>query len=190
MVVVSVTLIMSQILRGALKQYESNLFNIERKLCKATKHEQLLLAYKKSKKYPKGMKLRFHLSLCNHDNKLKDVCSKILHKTSTGIRDEIIKALEKEIRTLKTKRSHNCSNIKNKTIRENYKLIKKVVAEKVVISERKIKSRQVRKISRDKVQPTRSVRKRNRRFNKNVILDKRKEKRKRYDLRKNKASKK
>ena len=37
------------------------------------------------------MKLRFHLSLCNHDNKLKDVCSKILHKASTGIRDGIVK---------------------------------------------------------------------------------------------------
>ena len=106
---------MSQILRGALKQYEGNLFNIERKLCKVTKHKQLLLTYKKSKKYPKGMKLRFHLSLCNHDNKLKDVCSKILHKASTGICDEIIKALEKEIRTLKTKRNHNRNNIKTVT---------------------------------------------------------------------------
>ena len=48
------------------------------------------------------MKLKIHLSLCNHDNKLKDICSKIRHKASTGIRDEIIKALEKEIRTLKT----------------------------------------------------------------------------------------
>ena len=72
------------------------------------------------------MKLRFHLSLCNHDNKVKDVCSKILLKTSTGIRDEIMKALEKEIRTLKAKRDNNRNNIKNKTIRENYKLIKKV----------------------------------------------------------------
>ena len=85
------------------------------------------------------MKLRFHLSLCNHDNKLKDVCSKILHKTSTGIRDEIIKVLEKQIRTLTTKRNNNRNNIKNKTTRENYKLIKKVVAKKVVILEQKIK---------------------------------------------------
>ena len=68
---------MSQILLGVLKQYVNSLFNIERKLCKATKHKQLLLTYKKSKKYPKGMRLRFHLSLCNHDNKLKDVCSKL-----------------------------------------------------------------------------------------------------------------
>ena len=60
------------------------------------------------------MKLRFHLSLCNHDNKRKDVCIKILHKASTGRHDEIIKALEKEIRTLKTKRNHNCSNVKIK----------------------------------------------------------------------------
>ena len=77
----------------------------------------------------------FHLSLCNHDKKLKDICSKILHKASTGIRDEIIEALEKEIRTLRTKRNNNRNNIKNKTTRENYKLIKKLVAEKVVTLE-------------------------------------------------------
>ena len=65
------------------------------------------------------MKLRFHLSLCNHDNKLKDVCSKIyVINYMQRIRDEIIKALEKEIRTPKTKRNHD--NIKNKTTRENY----------------------------------------------------------------------
>ena len=45
------------------------------------------------------MKVRFHLSFCNHDSKLIDVCNKILHKASSGILDEIIKALEKEIRT-------------------------------------------------------------------------------------------
>ena len=126
------------------------------------------------------MKLRFQLSLCNHDNKLKDVCSKILHKASTGIRDEIIKALEKEIRNLRTKRNNNRNNIKNKTTRENYKLIKKLVAEKVVTIEQKIKSRQVRKLSRDNIRSTASVRKRNRRFKKDVMVNKRKEKRKRY----------
>ena len=136
------------------------------------------------------MKLRFHLSLYNHDNKLKDVCSKILHKASTGIRDEIIEALEKEIRTLRTKRNNNRNNIKNKTTRENYKLIKKLVAEKVVTLEQKVKSRQVRKLSRDNIRPTTSVRKRNRRFKKDVIVNKRKEKREGTDLRKRKVLKK
>ena len=110
------------------------------------------------------MKLRFHLSPCNHGSKLKDVCSKILHKASTGIRDEIIKALEKEIRTLKTKRNHNCSNIRN--------------------------LEKPKKISLDNIQPTRSVRKRNRRFKKNVIVMKEKKNVKGIDLRKNISSKK
>ena len=57
------------------------------------------------------MKLRFHLSAWNHDNKLKDVCCKALHKASIIIRDEIIKALEKEIRTLRTKRNINRTNL-------------------------------------------------------------------------------
>ena len=174
--VVSNTLTMSQILRGALKQYVNSLFNIERKLCKATKHEQLLLTYKKSKRYLKGMKLRFHLSLCSHDKKPKDVYSKILHKASTGIRDEIIKALEKEIRNLRTKCNNNRNDVKNKTTGENYKFIKKLVPEKVVILEHKVKSRQVRTLSRDNMQPTTSVRKRNRRFKKDVIRNKRRKK--------------
>ena len=140
----------------------------------------MLLSYKKSKKYPKGVKLRFYLSLCDHDDKFKVVCSKILHKTSTGILDEIIKALEKEIRTLRTKCNNNRNTIKNKTTRENYKLIGKIVPEKVVILEQKIKSRQARKISRDNIQPTASVPKRSRRFKKDVIVNKGKEKRKRY----------
>ena len=116
---------MSQILRGAVKQYVNNLFKIERKLCKAAKHKQLLLTYKKSKKYPKGMTLRFHLSLCNHDYKLNDVCSKILHKASTGIRDEIIKAPEKEIITLRAKRNNNRNNIKIKLPDKIINLFKK-----------------------------------------------------------------
>ena len=149
-------------------------------MCKANRHKQLLLSYKKSKKYPKGVKLRFYLSLCDHDDKFKVVCSKILHKTSTGILDEIIKTLEKEIRTLRTKCNNNRNTIKNKTTRENYKLIGKIVPEKVVILEQKIKSRQARKISRDNIQPTASVPKRSRRFKKDVIVNKGKEKRKRY----------
>ena len=87
--------------------------------------------------------------------------------------DEIIKALEKEIRTLRTKRN-------NKTTRESYKVIRKIVAEKVVILEQKIKSCQARKISRDNIQATASVPKRSRRFKKDVIVNKGKEKRERY----------
>ena len=158
-------------------------------MCKANKHKHFLLSHEKSKKYPKGVKLRFYLSLCNHDDKFKVVCSKILHKASAGKLDEIIKALEKEIRTLRTKCNNNRNTIKNKTTRENYKLIGKIVPEKVVILEQKIKSRQARKISRDNIQPTASVPKRSRRFKKDVIVNKGKEKRKRYRSKKKQSIK-
>ena len=117
------------------------------------------------------------------------ISSKILHKASTGVCDEIIKALEEEIRTVRTKRYNNCNNIKNKTTRENYELIKKIVAEKVVTLKQKIKSRQVRKLSRDNIRFTTSVCKRNRRFKKDVIVNKRKEKRKRYRSKKKQSIK-
>ena len=79
------------------------------------------------------MKLRFNLSLCNYNNKLKDACNNILNHASAGIRDVIIKALDKEVNTLKLIRNQTRKNIKTKTSRENYKLINKSVAEKIAI---------------------------------------------------------
>ena len=119
---------MSQILEGTLKQYESKLHNIEKKLCKTIKHKELLLSYKKSKKYRESMKLKFNISLCNRNIQLKNEWNKILDTASFRIRNKITKALKKEITSLKRKRSENHTNIKNNTAKENDKLIKKTVA--------------------------------------------------------------
>ena len=89
-----------------------------------------------------------------------------------------LKLLKKKLE-LRTKRNNNCNNIKNKTTRENYKHIKKVVAEKVVILEQKIKSHHIRKISHDK-HTTYYISLKKRWFKNNVIVNKRKEKRERY----------
>ena len=64
------------------------------------------------------------------------------------------------------------------------------MAEKVVTLEQKIKSRQVQKLSRDNIRPTASVRKRNRRFKKDVIVKRGKKNVKGIALRKNKVLKK
>ena len=93
-----------------------------------------------------------------------------------------LKLLKKKLE-LRTKRNNNCNNIKNKTTRENYKHIKKVVAEKVVILEQKIKSHQIRKISHDK-HTTYYISLKKRWFKNNVIVNKRKEKRERYRFKK------
>ena len=116
---------MSQILQGTSKQYESKLYKIQKKLCKAIKHKELLLSYKKSKKYPKGMKLKFNLSLSNRNIQLKNECNKILDTASFKTRDKITEALNKGITSLKRKHSENHTSIKDKTTKENYKLIKK-----------------------------------------------------------------
>ena len=92
----------------------------------------------------------------------------------------IIKALHKEVNTLKLIRNQTRKNIKTKTSRENYKLINKSVAVKIAILERNIKFRHTRKQERDHIQPNIVARKRNRRFKKEIIMNKRKEKRKRY----------
>ena len=71
------------------------------------------------------MKLKFNLSLCNRNIQLKNECNKILDTASFRTRDKIIKALNKEITSLKRKRSENHTRIKNNTTKENYKVIKK-----------------------------------------------------------------
>ena len=119
------------------------------------------------------MKLKFNLSLCKHKLQLKNECNKSLDTASFRIRDKIMKALNNEIKSLKRKRSENHTSIKNKTTWENYKLIKKILAQKVVILERNIKSQ-------DHIQHKIATQKRNRRFKRNIAVDKRKEKRKRY----------
>ena len=119
------------------------------------------------------MKLKFNLSLCKCKLQLKNECNKSLDTASFRIRDKIMKALNNEIKSLKRKRSENHTSIKNKTTWENYKLIKKILAQKVVILERNIKSQ-------DHIQHKIATQKRNRRFKRNIAVDKRKEKRKRY----------
>ena len=115
---------------------------------------------------------------------MKNECKKILDTASFRIRDKIIKTLNNEITSLIRKRSENHTSIKNKTTKENYKLLKKTVAQKVVILGRNIKSWPSRKRQRDQIQHTTASKKRNRRFNRNIAVDKRKEKRKRYKARK------
>ena len=100
-----------------------------------------------------------------------------------------LKLLRKKFELLKQNVTIIANNIKNKTTRENYKFIEKVVTAEVVILEWKIKSRQVRKISSDNIRPTKSVRKRKRTFKKDVIVNKRKEKHKRYRCKKNQSNK-
>ena len=76
------------------------------------------------------MKLKFNLSLCSRNIQLKKECNKILDTASFRIRGKITKALNKEITSLKRKRSENHTSIKNNTTKENYKLIKKTVVQK------------------------------------------------------------
>ena len=87
--------------------------------------QELLSSYKRSKKYPKGLKLKFNLSLCTRNIQLKKECNKILDTASFRIRDKITEALNKEITSLKTKRSENHTSIKNKTTKKITNLSKK-----------------------------------------------------------------
>ena len=81
------------------------------------------------------------------------------------------------ISTLKTKYNQSCTNLKNKTTKENYRLIKKRVGGDIVVLERYTKSWHIRQSNCDHVQTTIVGRS----FKRNIILNKRK---KRYRARK------
>ena len=110
---------------------------------------------------------------------IKKVCSDFLFYQISILSD----APDKEIRTLKTRCNQSRKNIKNKTTKETYRLIKKTVAGKFIVLEHNIKSRHIQKRNRDHVQPTIVTCKGNR-FKRNIILNKKKEKHKRYRVRK------
>ena len=56
------------------KQLERNLFKIKNKITRYSHHRIFLEKYKNNQKYPKGLSLRFNLSLCSNSEDLQKSC--------------------------------------------------------------------------------------------------------------------
>ena len=97
---------------GLLQQRKRGLLHIEEKLCKYNLHHELLLNYKKNHKFPKGMSLKFNLSLCN-DEETKILCRQVLRKASLGLRYILLDKVPKKVESLKSEKADVIRTLKN-----------------------------------------------------------------------------
>ena len=94
---------MSEILHGNNHVFENSLIKIEKKLCQSILHKEIILLYKNCKTFPKGLHLKFNLSLCEEDRNLQRKCNFILRAAAGKIQDQRIKALNTKISSLRQK---------------------------------------------------------------------------------------
>ena len=93
--------IMSEILHVNNHVFENSLIKIQKKLCQNILHKDMLLRYENCKTFPKGMHLKFYLSLCDEDRNLQQKCNFILRAAASKIQDQIIKDLNIKISSLR-----------------------------------------------------------------------------------------
>ena len=159
---------MSEILHvtqeNLLLQRKFSILHLEEKLCRYNLHRELLLNYKKNRKYPKGMSLKFNPSLCN-DEATDKLCRNILRKASFRIRDIMLDAVSKKIENLKSEKNNLFRTFKENTSSVEFGSILKYVQPKVQKLSKDIKSRHLRKYERDRIKIIESAC-RNRRFRK------------------------
>ena len=170
---------MSQILCHN-KKLDKDLFAIEKKLCTHQHHKENLLNYKKNNKVPKRLLLKFNLTLFTDNSVLKEQCNNISFNASSQIRNKIMKALEKKIKTLSKERKSLLNKIKTTFNHQEIENIKKNICNiKNIIKTNTIK-KQNRKNRRDNMKNNNNKqRKKNRRFDRSLLTQERKNKNKR-----------
>ena len=87
---------MSEILHGNNHVSENSSIKIEKKLRQNILRKEMLLRYKNCKTFPKGLHLKFNLSLCKKDRNLQRNCNFVFRAAAVKIQDLIIIALKIE----------------------------------------------------------------------------------------------
>ena len=141
---------MTQILPNTTSR-KLELLNIEEKLCRYTLHEELLVNYKKNRKYPKGMQLKFNLSLCSDSDSLNKTCESALRQTSFKLRDSILKEVRSHITYLSNLRKELISVINGNVSSSEFRNISDFIQEKIAFLTTNIKIAQARKYERDNI---------------------------------------
>ena len=134
---------MSKILHGNNHVFENSLIQIEKKLCQNTFHKEMLPRYKNCKTFPKGLHLKFNLSLCKEDRSLQRNCNFILCAAAGKIQDQIIKALNIKINSLRQKVRNLLKSVAKRLSKEQLKSLNckiKIITDKET---EKIKQRQI-----------------------------------------------
>ena len=92
---------MSKILHNNNHAFGNSLIKMEKKLSQNIFQKEMLLGYKNFKTFPKGLHLKFNLSLCKEDRNLQRICNYILCAAAGKIQDHIIKALNIKINSIR-----------------------------------------------------------------------------------------
>ena len=143
-----------------------------------TQKEKMLLCYKNCKTFPKGLHLKFNLSLYKGDCKFQRNCNFMLPAAAGKIQDQIIKALNIKISALGQKRKNIRKSVVKRISKEQFKSLKCKIKKVIDKGREKIKQRQIRKYNKDNIVIT-LYKKKNRSFSRKQLCAKLKEK-KRY----------
>ena len=84
----------------ATQQDKYLILNKEKQLCRYTLHQELLTNCKGNRKYPKGIRLKFNLSLCLGSPELQRHCKRVPRNTSLKLRGIIFKTVELKVKEI------------------------------------------------------------------------------------------
>ena len=106
----------------SVHQRKLNILHLEEKLRRYTFHQQLLQNYKKNKKFPMGMLLKFNLSLCS-DEKTNKLCRNVLRNASFKLRDIMLEGVPTIIVNLTSEKTNLVRSVKENPTVEEFSLI-------------------------------------------------------------------
>ena len=139
---------MSEILHitqdDSFHQKKLDTLHLAEKYCKYTLHQELLLNYKKNKKFPKGMSLKFNPSLCNNET-INKRCRKVLRNASFMLRDIMLDGITEKLRDLKSEKANFDATLKESFTTEEYHEIINYVEHNVDRLSKEIRNRHIKK---------------------------------------------
>ena len=162
---------MSEILHGNNDVFENSLIKIEKKLCQNILLKEMLHRYKNCKTFPKGLHLKFNLSLSKEDRNLQQNCNFILLDAAGKIQDQIIKALYIKISSPRQKIRNLRKSATKRISKEQFKSLNCKIRRITDKEREKIKQRQIRKYNRDNL-IIKTFKKKNRRFSRKHLCAK------------------
>ena len=164
---------MSEIIHGNNQVFGNSLIKIEKSLCQNILHKEMLLRYKNCKTYPNGLHLKFNLSLCKEDRTLQRNCNFILCAAAGKIQDQIIKALNIKINSLRQKVKNLLKSVAKRISKEQLKSLNCKIKRITDKETEKIKQRQIHEYNSG----AKTCKKKNRRFSGKQLCAKLKQKR-------------
>ena len=131
----------------------------------------MLLRYMNCKTSSKGWHSKFNLSLCKEDRNFQRNYNFILRAAASKIQDEIIKALNMKINSLRQKIRHLRKSVAKRISKEQLKSLNCKIKRITDKEREKIKQRQIRKYNRDNL-VIKTCTKKNRRFSQTQLCAK------------------